>query len=104
MATRFLLVVFSLVMSLMLVGCTTYYRITDPTTGKSYYATDFDKGRDGSITLTDEKSGAEVTVQNSEISELKQGAYEAEVEGPAPVPNPIPAAAPTTPDTQETSQ
>ena len=54
MATRHLLVAFSLVMSLMLVGCTTYYRITDPTTGKSYYATDFDRGRDGSITLTDE--------------------------------------------------
>ncbi len=103
MAMRRLLMGFLFVMSLVLAGCTTYYRVTDPTTGKSYYATDFDRGRDGSITLTDEKTGAEVTIQNSEVSELKQGAYEAEVEGPAPVPNPVPAAAPT-PAAQETSQ
>ncbi len=82
---------------LVTVGCTTYYQVTDPTTGKRYYTTEYDQARDGAVSLTDERSGAEVTIQNSEIKELKQGAYEAAVAASeiAPVPAASPAAAPS---------
>ena len=81
----------------LLAGCTTYYQVSDPTTGKRYYSTSIDTERDGAVTLTDEKSGAAVTIQNSEVIELKQGAYEAAVAAPETAPMAEPAAAPAAP-------
>ncbi len=89
-------------MSLLLAGCTTYYQVSDPTTGKRYYATAIDTERDGAVTLTDERSGAAVTIQNSEIIELKQGAYEAAVAALDTAPTPM-AAPPVAPAPVESS-
>jgi hypothetical protein len=85
---RRLTIGFLFVVAVMAIGCTTYYRVTDPTTGKTYYSTDLERSRDGAVTLQDERSGAEVTIQNSEITEMKQGAYEAQVAAPDPEPAP----------------
>lgn len=60
-----------------LAACTTYYEVTDPTTSKVYYSTEIDRGRAGSVTLTDTGSGAEVTLQNSEIKEVSKDVYKA---------------------------
>ena len=87
--------------TLLLAGCTTYYQVADPTTGKKYYSTDIEKARDGAVSLTDDRTGADVTIQNSEITELKKGAYGAAVAAPEPAPAPVqapaPAAAPAQP-------
>jgi hypothetical protein len=50
-------------------GCTTYYRVTDPGSGRMYYTTDI-KRRGSAVEFTDAKSGSEVTLQGSEIKEI----------------------------------
>ena len=81
-----------------LAGCTTYYEVTDPTTGKTYYSTDIDKNKDGTVQLVVEGSDTEVTIQNSEVREISKDEFKAAaykpVAQPAPAPAPAPEAAP----------
>jgi len=50
-------------------GCTTYYRVTDPSSGRAYY-TDEIKRSGSAVMFHDAKSGSEVTLQASEIKEI----------------------------------
>lgn len=59
----------------VLAGCTTYYRVSDPAGSKEYYTTKIDKTKAGAITFKDEKTGAEVTLQSSEIKEISEDEY-----------------------------
>jgi methionyl-tRNA synthetase len=56
-------------------GCTSYYKVTDPTTGKVYYTTELRKS-DGAATLKDARTGNTVTVQNSEVATIKKEEFE----------------------------
>lgn len=59
-------------------GCTNYYRVTDPASGKAYYTTKVsDAGRGGAVKIKDEKTGSMVTLQSSEIKEITSEEYEA---------------------------
>jgi hypothetical protein len=58
-------------------GCTSYYKVTDPTTGKVYYSTHIKDLRDGATQLKDEKSKTEVTIQNSQVQKITKDQYEA---------------------------
>jgi hypothetical protein len=58
-------------------GCSKYYQVRDPQTGRTYYSSDVNKRSGGAVTLKDAKSGAEVTVQNSEVREIDKRRYEA---------------------------
>ena len=44
--------------ALVAVGCTSYYKVTDSTSGRVYYSADVKQERGGSTQLTDAKSGA----------------------------------------------
>jgi hypothetical protein len=57
-------------------GCTNYYKVTDPSTGKTYYTTKLDQRGNGAATLTDGRTGEEVNIQNSEISKISKEQYE----------------------------
>ena len=64
---------------IFLAGCN-YYRVTDPATSRVYYTRDVQKLSGGAIRIKDEKSGNEVTLQNSEVQkiekeEFNQGVY-----------------------------
>lgn len=70
------------VTKLMLLGvlaglsaCTTYYKVTDPTSQKVYYTTEVDQQKGGSVSLKDANSGAQVTIQNSEVVEISSDEY-----------------------------
>lgn len=67
------------VLALFLTGCTDYYKIVDPASGKAYYTTDYDEKRSGAVSFTDDASGSGVTIQNSEVSEISKEAYEEKV-------------------------
>jgi hypothetical protein len=57
----------------LLSGCTGYYRVTDPESGKTYYTTSWDAGRytySGAARFIDARSGKEVTLQSSEVEQL----------------------------------
>ena len=61
----------------LLSGCTSYYRVSDPHTGKTYYTTDLKRKDGGAATLKDARTGSTVTVQNSEITQIKKEEFEA---------------------------
>jgi glycyl-tRNA synthetase (class II) len=62
-------------------GCTTYYKVSDPAGNRFYYTTDVDKNKTGAITIRDDKTGANVTLQSSEVLEISREEYEAAIKG-----------------------
>ena len=69
------MVLAALILLPLIGGCTNYYRVSDPSSGKIYYTTEVkDKGT--ATQLVDAKTGAKVTIQNSEISKITKEEYE----------------------------
>lgn len=62
---------------LCLSGCTTYYKVADPVSGKSYYTTSVDQNKSGVTKLVDARTGSKVTIQNSEVTEISKDEYNA---------------------------
>lgn len=57
-------------MALLTTGCASYYRVTEPVSGKNYYTNYVEHNGGGSIYFEDDKSGATVTLQSSEVLEI----------------------------------
>ena len=71
----------------LLAGCGgNYYKVNDPAGSRVYYTTDIDTSKSGAIKLKDEKTGAIVTLQSSEVKEISQEEFEAAVKGTQPHP------------------
>jgi hypothetical protein len=68
------------------VGCGSYYIVKDPASGKSYYTTDVKQLKGGAVKLKDEKTGAEITLQSSEVKEVSSKEYKAGLKAPAAAP------------------
>jgi hypothetical protein len=51
-----------------------------------YYTTGIDKTDSGAIRIKDEKTGADVTLQSSEVKEISRDEYEAALKGQSPKP------------------
>jgi hypothetical protein len=64
------------VAALALAGCTSYYRVTDPTTGQTYYTTEVQHLNSGATRLKDERTKKQVTIQNSHVEQITQDQYE----------------------------
>jgi hypothetical protein len=64
-----------LIICFFAVGCTKYYKITDPTTDKIYYTTKIKKKGSGSIKIGDEATGKDVTLQASEIEKITEDQF-----------------------------
>lgn len=80
MSTTRLTVVATLMLALAATGCsTTYYRVTDPGTGKTYY-TDEIKRNGTTVQFKDHKSGAAVTLPASEVLEVPKDEYKKNTE------------------------
>ena len=77
------LLVFGLVV--MVGGCSHYYRVTDPGSGKSYYTQDIHEGRGGAVKIKDDRTQSTVTLQSSEIREISAEEYEAELNRMDPI-------------------
>jgi hypothetical protein len=73
-------------MLVLAAGCTHYYRVSDPAGTRLYYTTDIDKTDTGAIKIKDQKTGAEVTLQSSEVKEISQDEYEAALKSQSPKP------------------
>jgi len=62
-------------------GCTTYYMVRDPSSGRTYYTTEIKSvGQGGAVKFKDDKTGAAVTIQSSEVNEIDSDAYRAGLE------------------------
>ena len=64
-----------LIACVLVAGCSSYYKIRDPTTEKEYYTKDYDRYDDGSVEFKDGATKREVTLQNSEIKEIDEDHY-----------------------------
>jgi len=71
-------------MLVLAAGCSHYYMVSDPAGTKLYYTTKIDTTEAGAIKIKDEKTGAEVTLQSSEVKEISQDEYEAGLKGQPP--------------------
>jgi hypothetical protein len=80
--------------ALLVTGCTTYYKVTDPESGKTYYTEDVSNKGDGAVKLKDERSQAVITLQNSAVIEITEDEYKAGLTMPAPAAAPAKAPAP----------
>ena len=57
--------------TIALSGCTTYYKVSDPGTGRAYYTTKIKEHRSsGGISFEDMGTGAQVTMQNSVVQKV----------------------------------
>lgn len=65
----------------MLGGCT-YYRVTDPDSGRVYYTNNWMAGRygySGAVQFKDALTGANVTLSSSEVQEITKDEYDSPV-------------------------
>ncbi len=63
----------------LLMGCTTYYKVHDPSTGSTYYTTEVQTQSGGAVSLKDARTNAQVTIQNSEVMEITADQYDAAI-------------------------
>jgi hypothetical protein len=71
------------VLNLMMAGCSHYYRVTEPSSGKTYYTTHIDE-RSGAAKFKDDRTGSYVILHSAEVSELSQEEYGAQVKDTPP--------------------
>jgi len=63
---------------LVVSGCTTYYMVRDPSSGRTYYTTEVESaGQTGAVKFTDAMTGSVVTMQSSEVKKISSDEYEA---------------------------
>jgi hypothetical protein len=73
------------VSTMLLAGCSSYYHVRDPASGKNYYTGDVDRaGAAGAVKFKDAKSGATVTLQNSEVKEISKDEFTKATTTPPP--------------------
>ncbi|MCG6875567.1 MAG: YgdI/YgdR family lipoprotein [Betaproteobacteria bacterium] len=57
-------------------GCASYYKVTDPSSGRTFYTEKVDRPKDQTtIMFKDAKTGAEVTLPSSEVLEISSDEY-----------------------------
>lgn len=75
--------VFVCILSLTMAGCSHYYRVTEPASGKTYYTTHIDE-RSGAAKFKDDRTGSYVILHSAEVSELSEDEYGAQVKEARP--------------------
>ena len=76
MTVRQFIIMIACGLVLTVAGCSSYYKITDPGSGKIYYSNEIEK-EDGAIEFKDANSESTVTIQNSEVTEISKEEYKA---------------------------
>ena len=93
-SVRYGWLVVGLCVGLVVVGCASYYKVTDPESGKEYYTQKIDNLRGGAVKVMDARTGSIVTLQNSQVKEISSDEYKAGLAAPVSQPTPAPVAAP----------
>jgi hypothetical protein len=75
MKLKGMVLIVTIFLVLGIAGCGSYYQVRDPASDSLYYTTDIEKKREGAITFKDAKSGADVTLQNSEVKEISKDEF-----------------------------
>ncbi|MCG8636859.1 MAG: hypothetical protein MI863_23710 [Desulfobacterales bacterium] len=68
--------------AIFLASCGSYYKVSEPSSDKTYYTKKIDSKREGAVIFTDEVSGSQITLQNSEVTEIDKDEFMAATEPP----------------------
>lgn len=79
MVRKWALYFMALFLMIAVSGCASYYKVTDPASGKVYYTEDIDKKGSSAIEFKDEASKTDVTLQASEVMEITKDQYKANI-------------------------
>jgi uncharacterized protein YceK len=60
--------------AVLMAGCATYYRVTDPGSGRAYYTEKVER-KNGTVMFKDAATGAEVTMTSSVVLEVSSGEF-----------------------------
>ena len=71
--------VLALVLVLAVAGCATYYKVDDPSNGKTFYTTKV-KREGSAVVFKDAQTGAETTIQNSQVLEIDKKQFKSAVD------------------------
>jgi len=71
---RFLILL--MIVPLLLMGCRSFYRVTDLGTSQNYHTRKFKRTNSGAIVFEDGNSGAQVTLQNSSVERISSDSYQ----------------------------
>ena len=61
----------------LFVACSSYYKVTDPGSGSTYYTSKIKKKSSGFVEFEDANTGSTVTLQSSEVKEINKEEYRA---------------------------
>lgn len=67
--------IITMLVLLFVVGCTSYYKVTDPATEKAYYTTEVKYRDSGAVDIKDGKTGAKVILPSSEVQKITEDEY-----------------------------
>ena len=75
-------------LTMLVAGCSdNHYRVTDPTSGNTYYTTKVsDTGKGGAVKVKDDKTGSMVTLQSHDVKEISENEYRAGLATVKPAP------------------
>ena len=93
-ANGWFIVVFGWV--LLASGCASYYKVTDPQSGRVYYTDKIDSDKGGVVKLKDARSKSTVTLQSSEVKEISSSEYKEGLAAPESKPASATTPAPST--------
>jgi hypothetical protein len=77
MKTKFMRCCLACAVAFTLSGCATYYKVTDPGSGRAYYTDNIDHKGSGIICFKDENTKQQVTLSASEVIEITKDQYKA---------------------------
>ena len=60
---------------LFVVGCTSYYKVTNLATEKAYYTTEVKYKGSGAVDIKDNKTGARIVLPSSEVKTITKEEY-----------------------------
>lgn len=64
--------------AVLVAGCASYYKVTDPSSGRTFYTEKIDRPKgQTTIMFKDAKTGAEITLPSSEVLEIPSDEYKA---------------------------
>ena len=72
--------IITMLVLLFMVGCTSYYKVTDLATEEAYYTTEVKYKDSGAVDIKDGKTGSRVVLPSSKVEQIteqeyKQGLY-----------------------------
>ena len=75
MKNKLFVLFLTLFLTLLFTACGSYYMVKDPSSDKTYYTQKIKDKREGAVNFKDAVTGSEVTIQNSEVTEIKKDEF-----------------------------